>query len=247
VYEKPRKNRAVEREETLKNDMTKSSKLLAKLDAGFSVKKAHAMQLRLSKQVIREDMLPKNIRYVAGVDVAYTTESSIGAVAVLDYDSLSLVKSKTAKVKTRFPYIPTLLSFREIPPTLAAIKKLKTQPDVFLVNGQGIAHPYRLGFASHLGLVINKPTIGVAKSLLCGKVGNFNRERWAPIVDKGEVVGAAVARQEKKPIYVSIGHMISLERAIEIAEHCIRGHRLPEPLQMAHIIASRQAKNQKQD
>lgn len=227
--------------------MTKSSKLPAKLDAGFSVRKAHAMQRHLSKQVTREDKIPKNIRYVAGVDVAYTTESSIGAVAVLDYNSLSLVESKTAKVKTRFPYIPTLLSFREIPPTLAAIKKLKTQPDVFLVNGQGIAHPYRLGFASHLGLVINKPTIGVAKSLLCGKVGNFNREGWAPIVDKGEVVGAVVARHGKKPIYVSIGHMVSLERAIEIVEHCIRSHKLPEPLQMAHIIASTQAKNQKQD
>lgn len=227
--------------------MTKSSKLPAKLDAGFSVKKAHAMQLRLSKHVIREDMLPKSIRYVAGVDVAYTAESSIGAAAVLDYNLLSMVESTTAKVKTYFPYIPTLLSFREIPPTLAAIKKLKTQPDVFLVNGQGIAHPYRLGFASHLGFVINKPTVGVARSLLCGKVGNFNREGRAPIVDKGKVVGAVVARQEKKPIYVSIGHMVSLERAIEIAEHCIRSHKLPEPLQMAHIIANTQAKNQKQD
>ena len=224
-----------------------SPRLPDKFDSKFSVEKAHTMQRHLSKQVIREDKIPKNVRYVAGVDVAYTTESSIGAVAVLDYDSLSLVKSKTAKVKTRFPYIPTLLSFREIPPTLAAIKKLKTQPDVFLVNGQGIAHPYRLGFASHLGLVVNKPTIGVAKSLLCGKVGNFNKEGWAPITHKDEIIGAAVAKYGKKPIYVSIGHMVSLERAIEIAEHCIRGHRLPEPLQMAHIIASMQAKNQKQD
>src|SRR3990170_6231073 len=222
-----------------------SPRLPDKFDSKFSVEKAHTMQRHLSKQVIREDKIPKNVRYVAGVDVAYTAESSIGAVAVLDYDSLSLVESKTAKVKTHFPYIPTLLSFRELPPTLAAIKKLKTQPDVFLVNGQGIAHPYRLGFASHLGLAINKPTIGVAKSLLCGQVGNFNREGWTPIVDKGEVVGAAVARHGKKPIYVSIGHMISLERAIEIAEHCIQSHKLPEPMQRAHTIASTQAKKAK--
>jgi deoxyribonuclease V len=246
MYEKPRKNCQATKEETLKNGMI-SPRLPGKFDSKFSVEKVHTMQRHLSKQVIREDKIPKKVRYVAGVDVAYTAESSIGAVAVLDYDSLSLVKSKTAKVKTRFPYIPTLLSFREIPPTLAAIKKLKTQPDVFLVNGQGIAHPYRLGFASHLGLVVNKPTIGVAKSLLCGKVGNFNKEGWAPITHKDEIIGAAVAKCGKKPIYVSIGHMISLKRAIKIVEHCIRSHKLPEPLQMAHIIASRQAKNQKQD
>ena len=154
---------------------------MLKIGTKFSVEKAHAMQLRLSKLVIQEDILPKNIRYVAGVDVAYTADLSLGAAVVLDYNSLSVVESKKAKVKTRFPYIPTLLSFREIPPTLAAIKKLKAQPDVFLVDGQGIAHPYRLGFASHLGLVLNKPTIGVAKSLLCGQTGAFNQEEWAPI------------------------------------------------------------------
>ncbi len=221
-------------------------KLPIKLDSRFSVEKAHAMQMRLSKHVIREDRIPKNVRYVAGVDAAYRAEFSIGAVAVLDYNSLSLVESKTAKVKTRFPYIPTLLSFREIPPTLAAIKKLrKIKPDVFLVNGQGIAHPYRLGFASHLGLVINKPTIGVAKSLLCGKAESFNQDGWAPVTDKGEVVGAAVAQDRGKPIYVSIGHMVSLERALAIVKHCTRTHKLPKPIQMAHTIANMQAKSQK--
>jgi deoxyribonuclease V len=141
-------------------------KIPARFDYKLSVQKTHSMQLRLSKHVIREDTLPKIIRYVAGVDTAYTDDLSIGATVVLDYSSLSVVESAKAKVKTRFPYIPTLLSFREIHPSLAAIKKLKTQPDVFLVDGQGIAHPYRLGFASHLGLVLDMPTIGVAKSLL---------------------------------------------------------------------------------
>jgi len=216
----------------------KKLKLPTEFDEKFSVEKAHAMQLRLSKQVIRKDMLPKTLPYVAGVDTAYSADVSIGAAVVLDYESLSIVESSRARVKTRFPYIPTLLSFREIPPTLAAIKKLKTQPDVFLVDGQGIAHPYRLGFASHLGLVLNKPTIGVAKSLLCGKVGTFNREDWTPIMDKNEVIGAAVAPRHEKPVYVSVGHMVSLRRAINIVKHCTRTHRIPEPIRAAHELAS---------
>jgi len=209
-----------------------------KFDAKFSIEKAHAMQLRLSRQVIRKDMLPKTIRYVAGVDTAYRADMSIGAAVVLNYETLSIVESKKAWVKTRFPYIPTLLSFREIPPTLAVIKKLKTKPDVFLVDGQGIAHPYRLGFASHLGLILDKPTIGVAKSLLCGKVGNFNQKGWTPIIDKDEVIGAVIARKYEKPIYVSIGHMVSLKRATAIVKHCTRIHRIPEPIHKAHVIAN---------
>lgn len=222
-----------------------TSKLPTKFDARFSVEKAHAMQLRLSKHVIRKDMLPKTIRYVAGVDTAYRADVSLGAAVVLDYETFSVVELRKARVKTRFPYIPTLLSFREIPPTLAAIKKLKTQPDVFLVDGQGIAHPYRLGFASHLGLILNKPTIGVAKSLLCGKVGNFNQEGWAPIIDKNEVIGAALARKHEKPVYVSVGHMVSLKRAIAIVKHCTRLHRIPEPIRAAHIIANEKSQRQR--
>jgi len=220
-------------------------KLPTRFDSRFSVEKAHAMQLRLSKHVTRRDMLPKTIRYVAGVDVAYVSNVSIGAVAVLDYPSLSIVESKKARVKTHFPYIPTLLSFREIPPTLAAIKKLKTEPDVFLVDGQGIAHPYRLGFASHLGLILNKLTIGVAKSLLCGEVGVLNQEGWAPITDKGEVIGAAlvVSVEQKRPIYVSIGHKVSLKKAIEIVKHCTKIHRIPEPIRAAHILANEEKKS----
>jgi len=212
-------------------------KLPTKIGAKFSIADAHAMQLNLSKLVVHKDMLPKNIQYVAGVDVAYTCSYSIGAAVVLDYESFSVVESEKASVKTRFPYIPTLLALREIPPTLATIRKLKTQPDVFLVDGQGIAHPYRLGFASHLGLVLDKPTIGVAKSLLCGQVEACTREGWAPITDKGEVVGAAVARGCEKPIYVSVGHEISLKRAIETVKHCAQNYRIPEPIRAAHSLA----------
>ena len=197
------------------------------------------MQLQLSKQVIREDTLPKTIGYVAGVDVAYAKGISIGAVTVLDFASLSLVESRVVRLKTRFPYIPTLLSFREIPPAYSAIKKLEAKPDVFLVDGQGFAHPYRLGFATHLGLAIDRPTIGVAKSLLCGKVEPPGERGWAPVTDGEEIIGAAlVTKPGTKPIYVSVGHRVSLERAIEIVTSCTGAYRIPEPTRRAHIIAT---------
>jgi deoxyribonuclease V len=210
-----------------------------KLSPRFSAKKAHAMQLRLSKQVVHEDTLPKTINYVAGVDVAYTQGISIGAVAVLDFASLSLVESQVVRLKTRFPYIPTLLSFREIPPAYSAIKKLQTQPDVFLVEGQGFAHPYRLGFATHLALAIDAPTIGVAKNLLCGKVEPVGEHGWAPLTDREEVIGAeVVTKLGTKPIYVSVGHRVSLKRAIDIVRSCARNYRIPEPIRRAHILAN---------
>jgi len=214
-------------------------KLPIRLSPRFSVEKAHAMQLRLFEQVIREDTLPDSIRYVAGVDVAYAKGISIGAVAVLDFASLSLVESRVARLKTRFPYIPTLLSFREVPSAYSAIKKLEVEPDVFLVDGQGIAHPYRLGFAAHLGLAIERPTIGVAKSLLYGKVEPVGGQGWAPLTDGEEIIGAeVVTKAGTKPIYVSIGHRVSLKRAIEIVRDCTRTYRIPEPTRRAHILAN---------
>jgi deoxyribonuclease V len=134
------------------------------------------------------------------------------------------------------PYIPTLLSFWELPPAMAAIEKLKIQPDVFLVDAQGLAHPYRCGFASHLGLAIGKPTIGAAKSRLIGTLLEKDGETF--LVDKDEVIGAVVTtKQGVKPIYVSIGHMVSLETAIKIAKHCAKS-RIPEPLLQAHKLAT---------
>jgi deoxyribonuclease V len=206
----------------------------------FSVKKAHNAQLLLSKRIILKDVLPEKIKLVAGVDVAYTKETSIGAVSVLDYDSLKIVESKTAFCKTRFPYIPTLLSFREIPPTMLSIKKLRTQPDVFLVDGHGFAHPFYCGFASHLGLVLGKPTIGVAKSRLFGEAEeNKLQEGQTLLKDKNQVIGALVTtKHECKPIYVSVGHMVSLETAIKIVKHCTCNNRIPEPILKAHQLAA---------
>jgi len=205
------------------------------------------MQLRLSKQIIHEDTLPETINYAAGVDVAYTKGISIGAVAVLDFGSLSLVESQVVHLKTRFPYIPTLLSFREIPPAYLAIKKLRTRPDVFLVDGQGFAHPYRLGFAAHLGLAMDRSTIGVAKSLLCGKVEPVSEHGWAPITDGEEIIGAeVVTKPGTKPVYVSVGHRVSLKRAIEIVRNCTRDYRIPEPIRRAHVLANEEKRKLRQ-
>ncbi len=209
--------------------------------ARFSVKKAHAAQLEMSKRVIQRDVLPKKIHHVAGVDVAYSGGLSIGAAVVLKYDSLSAVESETVHVNTKFPYIPTLLSFREIPPAAAVLEELDQQPDVVLVDGQGLMHPYRLGFASHLGLVLREPTIGVAKNPLIGKVGRFDEGNFALITDGKETVGVALKTGKgTKPVYVSIGHMVSLERAIEIVSHCTPTYRIPKPIRLAHNMATQE-------
>jgi deoxyribonuclease V len=207
--------------------------------ANFSIEKAHKAQLRMSRQIIFEDKLPMRIRYVAGVDIAYTKNFSISAVAVLDYETLELVEVKTAICKTCFPYIPTLLSFREIPPTIQCIRKLSVQPDVFLVDGQGFAHPYRCGFASHLGLVIGKPTIGAAKSRLVGEVENGKGKETAYLKHDGEVIGAVVkTKMKSKPIFVSVGHMVSLETTLKIVKQCSPNNRIPEPTLKAHETAT---------
>jgi deoxyribonuclease V len=203
----------------------------------FSVAKARNAQACLSEKIIQEDRLPEKIRLVAGVDLAYAGESAIGAAAVLDYTTLELVEQQTAKCTVRFPYVPTLLSFREIPAAVACIRKLKRQPDVFLVDGQGIAHPYRCGFASHLGVVLGKPTIGVAKSRLIGKPVVVGGDVF--LVDNDQIIGAVVTTKEGvKPVYVSIGHLTSLETAVKIVKHCVLHSRIPEPTLQAHKIAT---------
>lgn len=210
---------------------------MPKLPPNFSVRKAHETQRRLSKLVIRKDRLPSEIRTVAGVDVSYVGELGVGAITVLDYRTLKVLDTSVAVCPVKIPYVPTLLSFREIPPAVAAIGRLKLQPDVFLVDAQGWAHPYRCGFASHLGLVLKKPTVGAAKSRLIGEP----TEKYGRILlrDKGEVIGEVVTtKEDAKPVYVSIGHMVTLETAVEIVRRCCRS-RIPQPLLEAHKLATK--------
>ena len=205
----------------------------------FSVLKAYRVQACLSEKIIRKDCLPKKIRLAAGVDVAYFGDLAASAVAVLDYETLELVETQTAICTSKFPYIPTLFAFKELPPALACIQKLTSKPDVFLIDGHGIVHPRRCGLASHLGVAIKKPTIGVAKSRLIGNLEPAYGRVY--IVHNGERVGEAVISKEGcRPLYVSIGNMVSLENATKIVRHLTRNNRIPEPILLAHNLAAQQ-------
>jgi len=204
----------------------------------FSIQKAHQTQARLAQKVIKQNKLPQKIRTIGGIDVAYLGNLGIGATTVLDYDSLELLETQVSVCEVKMPYIPTLLSFRELPPAMAAVRKLGVCPEVFLVDAQGLAHPYSFGFACHLGLALGKPTIGVAKSRLIGDVVEVGAEKV--LMNKGEIVGAVVTtKQGVKPVYVSVGHMVSLETAVEIVKQTSKW-RVPEPLRQAHLLATKE-------
>jgi deoxyribonuclease V len=200
------------------------------------------IQRELAGRVSRKDELGI-VRLVGGVDISVPKSGDVarGAVVILSYPELRLVESQIAEKQIKFPYVPGLLSFREVPIILAACEKLKNIPDLILVDGQGVAHPRRLGLASHLGLLWDRPTIGCAKSRLCGehepvgnKPGDFSR-----LTDGGETIGAVLrTKMNTKPIYVSIGHRIGLEAAIQWVLDCCRGYRLPEPTRLAHQAAA---------
>jgi len=199
------------------------------------------IQLRLAAQVSRNNEVTTP-HFIAGVDISVNRAQGIatGAVVVLRYPELRLVETKIASGKLDFPYVPGLLSFREAPLTLATCQRLTCAPDLVLVDGQGIAHPRRMGLASHLGLFLNTPTIGCAKSLLCGQHEEPGVEpgSYAEVVDKSETIGVALrTKLGVKPIYVSIGHKVDLQAAIYWALECCRGYRLPEPLRLAHLAA----------
>lgn len=183
------------------------------------------------------------IRHVAGVDVGFEERGQVtrAAVVVLDYPDLQSVDQALARLPTRFPYVPGLLSFRELPAVLAAIERLAVRPDVYLCDGQGLAHPRRFGIACHLGVLLDTPSIGVAKTRLIGSHAEPPQEKggWTPLMDGEEVIGAALrSRTGVKPLYVSIGHRVSLETAVRLVLACTRRYRLPETTRRAHRLAS---------
>lgn len=203
---------------------------------------AIALQRELAPLVSRTDDFGE-VRHVAGVDIGFERNGEVtrAAVVVLALPDLTPVDQALVRSPTRFPYIPGLLSFREIPAALEAIGALRIRPDMLLMDGQGIAHPRRLGIASHLGLVTGIPSIGVAKTLLVGKYEEPPQERgaWTPLTHKDEMIGCALrTRVGTKPIYVSIGHRISLDSAIAMVMRCTGRFRLPETTRHAHRLAS---------
>ena len=212
-----------------------------------TVTEAKKIQSQLRDRVIDSDCLGK-VRYVAGVDIGFEDNYAISkaAVAVLSYPELKLVEQAIARIPTAFPYVPGYLSFREIPAILAALPKLKITPDLILCDGQGLAHPRRLGLACHLGVLLDMPTIGVAKSLLIGKHEEVPLEKGSqkPLMDKDETIGVVLrSRTKVKPIYVSIGHKISLPTAVEYVNGCLTKYRLPETTRWADKLASHTSDN----
>ncbi|MBD2354337.1 deoxyribonuclease V [Tolypothrix sp. FACHB-123] len=208
-----------------------------------TVEEAIAIQENLRDRIITEDQLPETVQYVAGVDMGFEADGTISraAVAVLSFPSLQVVETTIAYRPTTFPYIPGFLSFREIPAVLDALAKVKTMPDLILCDGQGIAHPRRLGIASHLGLLIDIPTIGAAKSLLIGKYEEVPETKgsWQPLIHKGETIGAVLrTRTGVKPLYISSGHRVSLPTAIDYVLRCTTKYRLPETTRIADKLAS---------
>jgi len=203
---------------------------------------AIALQKELRETVIARDDFGEVTR-VAGVDCGFEEKGAIirAAVAVLDFPSLKLVDQAVARRPSSFPYIPGLLSFREIPALLAALDMLNNAPDLILVDGQGLAHPRRFGIACHLGVLTGIPTIGAAKSRLTGTFENPGIERgnWTPLLDKEEIIGAVLrTRRGTRPLFVSLGHRVGLESAKEWVLRCTPRYRLPETTRLAHRLAS---------
>lgn len=213
----------------------------------LSPKEAVALQSSLAKKVITEG--EPAVNFVAGVDVHPAEKAGMmrAAICVLSFPALDLIEQKTVLVKTSFPYVPGLLSFREGPAVLAVFQKLKQQPDLILFDGQGIAHPRRFGLASHMGLLLDIPAIGCAKSRLygsCGEPGPHKGDLSYLLNENSEMIGACLrTRDSVKPLYVSVGHNISLDFALNIVLACCVKHRQPEPLRLAHRAAKSAAGN----
>jgi len=206
----------------------------------WRVSYAQALAIQTSlRERVRFRPLPRRIRLLAATDVAYSrpTHRMYAAVVVVDFPSLEVVETTEAHRRARFPYIPGLFTFRELPPLLGALRRLRRRPDVLLFDGQGLAHPRRFGLACHAGLILDTPSVGCAKSRLVGEHGPLGSERgaFAELVFQGAVVGAAVRTQDGvKPVYVSPGHRADLRSAIDLVLATSPRHRIPEPIRLAH-------------
>lgn len=214
-------------------------------DWNLTPREAVELQKRLREQVRIAPLGRRRIETVAGADISFNKfEPTVYAgIVVLRLPSLEVVEEVGVVSETGFPYVPGLLSFRESPSVLEAWGKLKTEPDAVMFDGQGIAHPRRVGIASHVGLIINRPTFGCAKSVLVGKYEEPAPERgnWTPLVDpkNGETVGAALRTKTRvSPIYVSPGHLIDLAGAVDLTLRCDGGYRQPEPTRRAHLLVN---------
>lgn len=202
---------------------------------------AIALQKTLRSEVVSNRPIElEAVKTIAGVDVSVKNEQSHAAIVVMTYPGFLTIETSLARRPTPFPYIPGLLSFREGPVLEEAFEKLKNVPDVFLFDGMGIAHPRRMGIAAHMGLWLERPTIGCGKTLLCGRYAHLDEEKgsFAPLIDKGETIGVALrTRTGKTPMFISPGHLADIPTAMELVLRCSPQYRLPEPIRLAHKAA----------
>lgn len=210
----------------------------------WNVSPAEAIKIQQTlRSKINVQSFDQSFQYVAGADISFDKGSNIiyAGVVVLKYPELSEVDRGLTVSRATFPYIPGLLSFRESPAVLEAWEYLHVRPDVLLVDGHGYAHPRRFGIACHLGLLLDIPTIGCAKTVLVGKYEEPDREAgsFRPLVDRDEIVGAALRTSKGvTPVYVTVGHLVDLESAIKVVLNSCRGYRIPEPTRRAHLLVN---------
>ena len=189
------------------------------------------LQKEIAKNVIAEDTLHKKIEHICGVDVSYKKNTAYCSAVIMKKNNLELIESVNAKSVVRHPYIPGLFILRESEPILNTLKLLKNQFDLLLIDGHGLLHPRKCGLASYIGVLIDRPTIGVAKSLLCGSI---KKDQFIEYDDT--VLGFTIKKEDKKQIYVSVGHKISLTTAIRIIKNLIKNEEwIPEPLRIADL------------
>lgn len=215
----------------------------------LSPSEAISVQNELREKIITEPLDTRKVRLVAGADISYNRYSDIAhaAFVVLDIKTLKTVATGIATSRLTFPYIPGLLTFREGLPLLAAWKNLQVEPDVVVFDGQGIAHPRGLGIAAHLGLLIDRPSFGCGKSLLCGKFENLATEAGssAPLIYRGMQIGAAYrTKTDVQPVFISPGHRIDLASSLAIIRKCVSKYRIPEPTRQAHLLANELRRNE---
>jgi deoxyribonuclease V len=202
---------------------------------------AIALQKRLGREVLETPLAaPERVRYIAGIDVSSVRESALLTAGVVVWDSVKNEVKETAAVQMErdYPYVPGLLSFRELPVVIEALKKLTMEPDVLFVDGQGRAHPRRLGIAAHLGLLLDRPTVGVGKSRLVGHYEEPGplRGDQSPLMDGSEQIGTVLRTKERSnPLFISVGSHIDLASAVSLVLSSLRGYRLPEPTRLAHL------------
>jgi deoxyribonuclease V len=212
---------------------------------GFDLSPAEARRLQgeLASRVVAGPALDlAKVRYVAGADVSTQDDRAFATVVVLDFPGLSVVEVRGFEAPLEFPYVPGLLSFREMPSILGALEKVETAVDLVVLDAQGFAHPRRMGLASHIGLFLDVPTVGCAKTVLVGKFEEPPPEKGGAtdLVHRGEVVGKAVRTRERvSPVYVSVGSGIDLDSSVELVLACCTKYRLPEPTRQAHNAANR--------